>query len=200
MQQLLIRHIQLQPHFSSWFFYVCLLYNLLFRPYSVLLSQCIYFSISIENMGINGCMAIWPNGYMTEWLYDWMAVWLNTKRIFFCEQKSRNCMSMLNLLYSYMLVSICLTVNCNYMWFWPGLTENMSDYISIATATQVIWKYANLVHAVATWVLQAMHIHSNKLNTTSSCLGTVRIDVILSYGRRRKSELRLGPLLDLVIH
>jgi len=60
-------------------------------------------------MGINGCM--------TENQTDLR-----------CEQLSRYCSSAL---YSYMLVSICLTVHCNYTWFWPRRTEKMSDYTSI---------------------------------------------------------------------
>jgi hypothetical protein len=72
-----------------------------------------------------------------------------------CEQLSRYCMSMLNLLYYYMLVdcSLQLHVHCNC---------NLSNL-----------KYANLEPAVATWLLQDMHIHSDKPNATSSCLGTV---------------------------
>ena len=60
-----------------------------------------------------------------------MAVRLKTKQICFCEQLSRHCMSMFNLLYSYMLVSIRLSVNCKYTWFWPRLTEKMLDYTSL---------------------------------------------------------------------
>jgi len=71
----------------------------------------------------------------------------------------------------------------------------MSDYTFLDTT-----KYVNLECYVATCLLQVMHMHSNMLNTTSSCFGTVWIDVILSYGTRRKSELKLGHLLDLVIH
>jgi hypothetical protein len=48
------------PLQSVVFLYVSVVY-LLFRSYSVLLSQCICFSISIENMGINGCMTEWLN-------------------------------------------------------------------------------------------------------------------------------------------
>ena len=41
-------------------------------------------------------------------------------------------------------------------------------------------------------VTSNMHMYSDKLNTTSSCLGTVWIDVILSYGSRRNQNWSWG--------
>jgi len=56
-------------------------------------------------------------------------------------------------------------------------------------------KYTNLEYAVATWLLQDMHMYSDTLNTTSSLPETVWIDVILSYGRRRNQNWSWGTYL-----